>query len=465
MTRFFTLLAVFLSVFVSGQISYSQTPHFQSFQPVMGNQPNNANAPQYQNPIPQTQMGRTANDIMRQQNANRTQTPTPQNLGQSRTRQQQEYQEIVRDAQEAGGISKQAIKFSFPSHSLKPGASYYRNAYNEIVRMLTTGKYDIKRAVFLVENAYMDNQMSYELYAKKIKQIADFCLLKMKEEQKDITSNEEKNETLFRLLSDTLTIQDPTTGNEITHYPVRYDFDDYMGYEDWKNMFVTKLLGTNYGQCHSMPSLYLIVASEMGANAYLSTSPSHSFIKYKRGNQWRNVELTNGHITSDDWLMASGYIKSEGIKSRLYLDTISMQQTIALCLEDLAKGYALKYGGYDDFALQCINSSLKYYPNSWAAMGEKADYYTMLFQYVAGQTGYDNLEQVLTIPQARNIFTQMKAMYDALDNAGYAQMPPEAYEEWLRSIDREKRNREYEDYKRYKQSMKQNSLQLEQRSK
>lgn len=429
-----------------------QTPHVQSFQPIQGGHNGNTSTSNYQSPIHGVQQGATANDILRQQNVNRAQAHTPQSLAQDRVRQQQEYQDIVRDAQEA---KKNTIKFSFPSHALKPGANYYKDAYNEILRMLITRKYDIKRAVFLVENAYMDNQMSYNLYDRKIKQIADFCLSKMQEEQRDVTSNKEKNEMLFRLLSDTLTVKDPMSGQDITHYPVRYDFDDYMGYEDWKNMFVTKLLGTNYGQCHSMPLLYLIVASEIEAKAYLSTSPSHSFIKYKNGNQWRNVELTNGHITSDDWLMASGYIKSEGIKSRLYLDTISMQQTIALCLEDLAKGYALKYGGYDDFALQCINMSLKYYPNSWAAMAEKSDYYTLLFQYVAGQTGYNNLEEVLKIPQARNIFRQMKSMYDALDNAGYAQIPPEAYEDWLRSIDKEKRKREYEQYKRYKQSLKQ----------
>lgn len=373
---------MFFLLLAEGGICQIPTPQPSNFQPVTmpGSQPLKPTAPPYSN---------------QRQYPN---TPTPQSIQQDQIRQQRERDELRRDIADLKRMSDQPkLNLSFPSHSGKPGVENYRRAYNELMQMLKTNNYDVKRAVFIVENAYLDNQLPYEQYRKRVENIGKFCIQKMKEDKRNLNSNEDKNEVLFHLLSDTLTITDPASGKKITHYPVRYDFDDPWGYNDWANMFVTKLMNTNYGQCHSMPLLYLMVAQEIGAKAYLATSPSHLYVKYKKGNQWVNVELTNGHLTSDSWVIASGYIKSEAVKSRMYLDTISLQQTIALCLEDLAKGYALKYNGYDNFALQCINSALQYYPNSWNAMAEKSDYYTVLFKYIVKQAndlGYTTPQQV-----------------------------------------------------------------------
>jgi hypothetical protein len=416
-----------------------------SFQPINIQKPQPAEMPL----VPASKNPTLVNNQCSRKNANAT-LPVPY-----RTSQQREYQELMKDVQDRKRTSNQPrIHFSFPSHLNDSGAKNYVSAYNELVRMLKTGQYEIKKAVFLVENAYLDNRMNYDEFSKRIENIGAFCMEKLKQDKKDMNSNDDKNDVLFHLLSDTITIKDPLSGKKVTHFPVHYDFDDYMGEKEWSNMFVSKLLNTNYGQCHSMPMLFKIVAEEIGADCYLATSPSHLYIKYKKGNQWKNVELTNGHITSDDWLIGSGYIKSEAIKSRIYLDTISDRKTIALCLEDLAKGYALKFGGYDDFALKCINTSLTHFPNYWVAMAERSDYYTLLFQYVAKQTGYKTLEEVLTIPQAKSIFDKRQAIYLAMDNTGYTQMPPEAYEDWLKSLDKEKRKQEYERYKKYKQSIK-----------
>ena len=312
----------------------------------------------------------------------------------------------------------------------------------------------LKQAVFLVENAYLDNKISYQAFDQRIQSYARFCRLKMQEEKTDTASNAIKNDVLFRLLSDTLTVTDPATRKKITHYPVHYDFDDFYGQKDWTKMFVTKLMNTNYGQCHSMPLLYAIIAEELGATAYLSTSPSHLFIKYKKGNEWKNVELTNGHLTTDAWLMASGYIKSEALKSRIYLDTLSPRKEIALMIQDLAKGYYIKYG-FDGFTSQCINTGLRYYPNDAYGMALKSDYSTVLFQYVVKQKPGETPQQVLSDPQAMRLYKAMHGMYDALDNAGYAQMPEAAYEDWLRSIDQEKSKQEYERFQRYQKSTRQ----------
>ncbi len=252
-------------------------------------------------------------------------------------------------------------------------------------------------------------------------------------------------------MSDTLSVKDPITGNIITHYPVHYDFDDPFGDQDWTKMFVTKLIATNYGQCHSMPLLYLIIANEIGAKAYLATSPSHTYIKYRNNREWKNVELTNGHMSTDAFVMGSGYIKSLALKNHLYMDTLSEKQTIADIMEDLSKGYYIKYG-FDGFVLKCLNSALQYYPSSWYGLGQKSDYYTVRFQYIvkqANEKGYTTPHQVLSIPEARNAYNQMHAMYDQIDNIGYEQMPPAAYEDWIKSMDVQKRNQQVEEYRQW----------------
>ena len=141
-----------------------------------------------------------------------------------------------------------------------------------------------------------------------------------------------------------------------------YDFEDIYGRLDWTKMFVTKLMQTNTGQCHSMPLLYLILAEELQIEAYLAFSPEHSYIKLQDNTgSWVNLELTNGYYTTDLWLLSSGLVKSEAISSGIYMTPLSKEETIAQCLVDLAQGYIKKYGG-DRFVLQCVERALEYDP-------------------------------------------------------------------------------------------------------
>ena len=80
-------------------------------------------------------------------------------------------------------------------------------------------------------------------------------------------------------------------------------------------MFVQKLLVTGKGQCNSLPKLYLILAEEIGAEAHLALSPNHSYIKFPddEGN-WHNIELTNNMLTTDAFILNSGYVKAEAIQ-------------------------------------------------------------------------------------------------------------------------------------------------------
>ncbi len=373
--------------------------------------------------------------------------------------QSNQIEEISTIKKEMESASKSNIHFSFPSNTKKKGAEFYAKAYDLLNGMLVNeNTLNVKKAVFAVENAYSENTLAYSNFEKRILNITSFCKLKMKEEKTNRADNQALNEILFRLLSDTLYVIDPTSKKKIIHYPVQYNFNDFYGQQDWSNMFVSKLISTNYGQCHSMPLLYKILAHEIGAKCYISTSPNHLYIKYKQGNQWKNVELTNGHYTSDAFIIGSGYIKSEAIKSKTYMDTLSDKNTIALMMQDLAKGYYVKYG-MDDFVLKCCNTALKYYPNDSYGMCIKSDYFTMLFQYIVSQTNARTLEDVLKIPQAKEVYTNMKNMYVAIDKAGVSQIPEEAYEQWLGSLDEAKRKQQYEMYQKiYKDKLAPKSL-------
>ena len=113
---------------------------------------------------------------------------------------------------------------------------------------------------------------------------------------------------------------DTKTKKEFVAKKIAYDFDDFDGEKDWTKMFVTKLLQTNSGQCHSLPLLYLCIAEQLHAKAYLSLAPNHSFIQYfdSKGER-KNFETTNGNLVNIIWLMQSNAISSIALKNKTYL--------------------------------------------------------------------------------------------------------------------------------------------------
>ena len=222
-------------------------------------------------------------------------------------------------------INNNTIQYNLPSFSSIPQTEYYRTAFNEINEMLQGKRpLNLKRAVFLTENAFVNNQIDYRQFDKLIKQ--DVQLTKMLIKKKGYNKNENlaKNLALFQYMCDTTEFYDYSTESMAIHTPYTYDFNDFFGKEDWTKMFVSKLVGSKSGQCHSLPLLYLIYTQEIGTEAYLAYSPSHSYIKCKDNyNNWFNIELTNGMIITDAAIMASGYIKTKAIQNEIYMDTIS----------------------------------------------------------------------------------------------------------------------------------------------
>jgi hypothetical protein len=307
----------------------------------------------------------------------------------------------------------------------------YERSYLELNKMLD-GRYPLsfKRAVFLTENAYLDNQVPYENFCALIGQLVRDCRTVEEQSAKyflyDKADKAEvlKNAVLFRLMRDSTRF---TSGRVVA--PFRYDFEDFNGDVEWRNMFVSKLLVTHKGNCHSLPFLYKLVAEETGAKAWLSLAPNHIYLKQQdEKDGWYNTELTSGTFPNDAWLTASGYISRETIISGIYMDTLSARQNVVLCLVDLVKGYERKVGraASEAFVLKCTDLALAYFPQYINAQLLRAEALRQRFEH---QT---------TRAEAQQAYAAMEAAYTRIFETGYREMPPAMYAEWLRLVQREK---------------------------
>jgi hypothetical protein len=309
--------------------------------------------------------------------------------------------------------------------------------------------YSVKDVNFQIENAYFENKLDKNEFDKTIKQTGEFLIAKMKELNYDLNSNTAKNYMLFEFFSQTLEVK----GFKEKHFPIKYDFEDYFGRKDWSKMFVTKLLRTGTGQCHSMPLLYLTLAEEIGAEAYLAFSPNHSYIKFQDDKgKWYNLELTNGMFTVSSFILNSGFIKAEAIQNRIYMESLSKQQLLSQFYTDLASGYLHKFG-YDEFVEKAINKALELYPTNINANMVKANYNTELFRYVTNQIGINpenkkELQKISNYPLAIKLLNKTNEQYQKIDDLGYQLMSAEAYENWLGSLKEEKNKQEDETFKK-----------------
>jgi len=291
-----------------------------------------------------------------------------------------------------------------------------------------------KQAVFLTENCFLDNGMQYDSFNKHISQLAAVVVLRQKANpllkyHYSDSANVGKNFSIFKFLKDTTKI---VSRAQKLYYllPYTYDFEDFFGQQHWNNMFVTKLLSTHKGNCHSLPYLYKILADELGATCWLALAPNHTYVSNRCAKfGWYNTELTSGDFPIDAWIMGSGYIPVDAIRSGIYMDTLSNQQSIALCLLDLAKGYEHKtMDYYDGFILQCCDLSLKYFPKNVQALLLKAE--TLKRVYLRqGQ---------VKVNSSSETYREMEKLYVDLFELGYREMPEKMYMSWLQSVIKER---------------------------
>lgn len=428
MRNFVLFSLLFLSVYAIAQTSPSiPNPKL----PIIGVPPPNIPNPyQYQN--------------QPRQNPQQVNPYNPNEVTNSRKRNETLIQEAVEYQRSLDGKSQiqsdvhMLATKGFPSQSYQDGTASYYKAFEEINNMLE-GKQPLNlgRAVFLVENAYYNNALNYEDYQKNLNDQIKLCNEKIREDKLDPTNNMVKNMMLFRLISDTLKIKPSGTERTITHLPIKYDLDDYKSEKHYDSHFVTKLIKSGYGQCHSMPLYYLVLAEKMGAKAYWSFSPKHTFVKIQDGNGvWYNVELTCNAILSDAHYMNNSYIKAEAIRNRIYLEPMEKDEVIAQMFIELAGGYYEKFG-LDDFYLNCVNTASKHLKNQIDPLKLKAAYEERLTMTLAKLLKAPKPEIMKEkSPEAYKHYENMQALYNQIDNLGYEELPNGVYAKWLEHINR-----------------------------
>lgn len=322
--------------------------------------------------------------------------------------------------------------FSQNDLNLRNKKIIYDSTFNQLEKLVKENG-SFLGGVFLVENSYGKPLVSSEefyLYIKVFKQLCKAytkTLFSQKYNWRDST-NHLFNRSIFSIMKDTVSIQKDTSIVKL--FPFSYNFSDPFGIDDWTNTFVTKLLATHKGNCRSLSYFYKILADELGAKCWLALAPNHIYIRnYSQKIGWYNTELTSGTFPSDGWIMTTSYTNPDAVISGLYMDTLSNQQSIAMCVYDLARGYEYQtHNYYDGFILKCCDLVLKYHPVNPNALLLKAETLKKLYLH----------EKETKYPKITSTKSQMEATYIKLAKLGYREMPDKMYKKWLKKLQEEK---------------------------
>ena len=305
--------------------------------------------------------------------------------------------------------------------------SLYKDSFESIEHMLSNNnRLDFSKAVFLTEEAYFEGQIDSCVFNDAIHFYTSICKGIMKSGNIVYPDNDSLKAAgqcaVFVFMTDSIPVM--TSEGVQIHTPFQYNFDDFAGQKEWSSMFVSTLMQTKKGNCHSLPFLYKMIMDELGLPAYLSLAPNHIYIKAQNKRVgWYNIELTCGDFPTDAWLMASGYVHTDALRNGIYMDTLSQKQSVSLCLVDLAQGYQVKFGIQDgSFILKCCETALTHFPNYINALLLKAETLTALYK----QTDQES-------EKGKQLFSQMNETYALIHKLGYRKMPQNMYLNWLKS--------------------------------
>lgn len=305
----------------------------------------------------------------------------------------------------------------------------YQKAFEEISNMLSNDNtLNLKSAVFSVEKSYYGDDLSERDFNETIKIYTQICKGIIESENIQYTEKDRKNAlaqgAIFSFMTDTIYVQ--LANRKIPNPPFSYNHADFAGQKDWSNMFVSTLMETNRGNCHSLPYLYKIIMDELGYESYLALAPNHIYIKANNKKVgWYNIELTCGDFPTDAWYAASGYIHTDAIRNGIYMRALSDKEAVAMTLIDLAQGYQAKFGIEDgSFIIKCCETALEHFPNYINAMLLKAEILTELYRE----------------SNDKELFAQMTELYTNIHELGYRKMPQQMYTNWVNSLNAEDRN-------------------------
>lgn len=308
---------------------------------------------------------------------------------------------------------------------------YFQEAVDEITQMLEGQKpIDFKRAVFLTENAYYDGQLNYADFCKQIDSITINInqMIVAKGLQKFKTAG---NWAIFTYMTEKI----PQNKN----HPMQYDFENFMGDDDYQSFMVSTLLKTKKGNCHSLPYLYKILADEVNVEAFVAIAPLHCYIKHRdEQDKWWNLELTSGTFSRTSFIMESFNVSDAGMESGLYMKPLDGKELLVLCLSDLMDYYEKKTSKYYGSVVQkAYQKGLKYNEVSLLQLWKRDEIKYRLDKEMEGK-GLNDYNQISPYPELVALLDQVKATDELINKMGYSRLTPEQYREKVQQIENEK---------------------------
>jgi regulator of sirC expression with transglutaminase-like and TPR domain len=154
------------------------------------------------------------------------------------------------------------------------------------------------------------------------------------------------------------------------HRPFSYDQDDPLG-QNVRNKLLSVYFETRRGNCVTMPTLFLIIAQQLGLNVSLTTAPLHVLVRYTHtGIHPFNIEATSGgNFARDEWYRQNWPMSDRAIESGLYLRTHSQRETVAVMATTVLE-FLLKAGRNEE-AIAVADTILKANPLDGFVMVKK----------------------------------------------------------------------------------------------
>lgn len=152
--------------------------------------------------------------------------------------------------------------------------------------------------------------------------------------------------------------------------PFTYDHSDPQG-ENVRHKLLSYYLKTRFGNCVTMPTLFMIVGRGIGLHLTLTDAPLHVLVRFTHpGLPVLNIEATSGGgFARDAWYRQQLSISDKAIQSGLYLRTHTDRETIAL-MATTVLDYFLT-AGRDEEAIKVADEILADDPKDGYAMVKK----------------------------------------------------------------------------------------------
>ncbi|ELV7526175.1 hypothetical protein SL053_002272 [Flavobacterium psychrophilum] len=300
--------------------------------------------------------------------------------------------------------------------------------------LVDENNYSFKKAVFSVENAFLNDKLDTLFCNSQIRLLNNLSKSLIKERFLAYVERDKEKvnkwASVFEVMHDTIPIN---YNDKLYKYePFGYDFQDVFGHKTRENLFVSKLLETRKGNCHSLPYLYKILCEELGVDANLALAPNHVYIKHRNIKEgWYNTELTSGIFPIDAWIMASGFVHIDAISNGVYMKALNNRESIAVVMIDLADNYNVKFPNNDGtFILKCCETAIAAYPNFASAL------------ILQAETHKKQMKKEQNQDKAKQMLLDLEKEYAHIHEIGYRNMPEDMYLNWLVSLKTERKKYE-----------------------